>query len=67
MFDDKTTNRNDRGIPDKAKVIQVIRVEAIRGEGTDDDPVRKVFQYWSFQGNLLAEYDTIVERIYVSE
>ena len=63
MTDDKKTNQrmNDGGVPDKAKVIQVIRVEAIRGEGTDDDPVRRVYQYWSFQGALLAENDTLYD------
>ena len=42
---------------DKAKVIQVIETESIRGAGTEDDPVRIVKQYWDFDGNLLAEND----------
>lgn len=40
---------------DSAKVIQVIVTTALRGEGTEKDPVRIVTQYWDFKGNLLAE------------
>ena len=47
--------------PQRAKVMQVIRTEATRGTGdpeTMDDPVRLVYQYWSLDGMLLAEYDS---------
>lgn len=39
---------------DRAKVIQVIVTEAIEGRGTEDDPVRTIYQYWDFDGTLLA-------------
>lgn len=42
---------------DKAKVIQVIVTEALRGEGTKTDVCRCVMQYWDFDGRLLAEND----------
>lgn len=42
---------------DSAKVIQVIRTEALKGKGTPDDKCRIVKQYWDFDGNLLAEND----------
>jgi len=42
---------------DGAKVIQVIETKTIKGLGTQNDPVRFVFQYWDFDGNLLAERD----------
>lgn len=42
---------------DSAKVIQVIVTTALKGEGTEKDPVRIVTQYWDFKGNLLAEAD----------
>lgn len=48
---------------DFARVIQVIetRLER-RGSGKDkDDPIRIVTQYWSLEGELLAEVDPIVE------
>lgn len=46
-----------------AKVIQVIEVEEKRGKGIVGDPVRRVMQYWSFDGELLAENDpTLTER-----
>jgi len=44
---------------DKAKVIQVIQTESIIGYGTKEDPVRHIYQYWDFEGKLLAKHDTI--------
>lgn len=41
--------------------MQVIAVACERGFGRDDDPIRKVFQYWSLDGRLLAERDMINE------
>lgn len=43
-----------------AKVIQVIETEVTRGKGVDDDPLRGVMQYWSLDGELLAESDPLV-------
>lgn len=43
-----------------AKVIQVIEVELKRGKGVEDDPIRGVLQYWSLDGDLLAENDPVV-------
>lgn len=42
---------------DSAEVIKVIRTTALRGTGTKDDMSRIVTQYWSLEGELLAEYD----------
>lgn len=55
MFEKKETAR-PRGT-DSAHVEQVIVTEAIVGCGTDNDPVRSVKQYWSFDGDLLAIND----------
>lgn len=44
---------------DEARVIQVIETKALRGAGTPDDLVRVVTQYWSLDGELLAESDPI--------
>lgn len=43
---------------DEVKVIKVIRTESIIGDGTEKDPVRRIYQYWDFKGNLLAKNDT---------
>jgi hypothetical protein len=41
-----------------AKVIQVIRVEAMRGLGQKpNDPVRGAIEYYTLDGVLLAEVD----------
>lgn len=44
---------------DEAKVIQVIKTTLTRrGSGKNDtDPIRIVTQYWSLDGELLAEVD----------
>lgn len=40
---------------DGAKVIQVIETRALKGKGTRDDPCYISFQYWSLDGEFLAE------------
>lgn len=43
---------------DSAKVIQVIETKALRGKGENElDMCRTVTQYWSIEGELLAEHD----------
>ena len=46
---------------DKAKVIKVIKTESLIGRGIPEDPVRQIYQYWDFKGNLLAKHDTLDE------
>lgn len=48
---------------DKAEVIQVIRTISLLGDGTEKDPARFIYQYWDFEGNLLASHDTLDEAI----
>lgn len=43
--------------PRLAEVVQVIHVLATKGDGADENPVRLVRQFWSFDGTLLAESD----------
>lgn len=43
--------------PQKVELIEVIHTEAARGDGTEENPVRIVHQYWDKAGNLLAEND----------
>ncbi|WP_323081566.1 hypothetical protein [Limosilactobacillus reuteri] len=45
--------------PSKAELIEVIHTVATRGKGVHGDPIRNVDQYWSKDGELLAEKDTI--------
>lgn len=42
-----------------AKVVQVIETMTNIGKGTEKDPCRHLIEYWDFEGNKLAEYDTI--------
>lgn len=39
------------------KVVQVILVETVTGEGTKEDPLRVIYEYWSLDGVLLAVSD----------
>ena len=43
--------------PRMARLLEVIEVISNRGSGTEEDPYRKVVQYWSKAGELLAESD----------
>lgn len=48
---------------DKAKVIKVIQTESMLGREIPEDPVRILYQYWVFKGNLLANHDTLKDNI----
>lgn len=47
---------------DKAKVIKVIFTESAIGNGTPENPVRFLYQYWDFKGKLLAKHDTLKDE-----
>ncbi len=49
--------------PDSVKLIRVIETKTLRGAGTMDDPARIVTQYWSLDGELLADDDTYIKPI----
>ena len=40
-----------------AKRIEVIEIELENGEGTEESPLWSVTQYWSLDGEMLAEKD----------
>lgn len=43
----------------EVRVIQVVETRLRRlGKGTAEDPFRELRQYWSLDGELLAEVDT---------
>lgn len=46
-----------------AEEITMIHVVASRGDGSPENIVRKVDQYWSKNGELLAEKDNFPVRI----
>lgn len=49
------------------EVIQVVRTRLrTRGEGVQGDPIRAIEQFWSLDGELLAENDTWVPDAEVS-
>ena len=40
-----------------SRVIEVIRTSSLFGDGTKENPVREIIQYWSLEGKLLATHD----------
>jgi len=46
----------------KARVIQVIEVQSLRGMGIPEDVLRNVFEYFSFDGEKLSERDPWMEE-----
>jgi len=42
---------------DGARIIEVIRVEFVRGGGTTDELLRTCYRYYDPSGGLLAEFD----------
>ncbi len=58
---DKENNTVRPNGTDSAKVIQVIETRSSRGRGTENDLSRQVVQYWSMEGELLAEKDPYTE------
>lgn len=50
-------NRNKHSHIKNTEVIQVIRTVSFYGNGTEDNPNRYIYQYWSLEGQLLATID----------
>jgi len=44
---------------DKARVIEVVETTLLRRGNGETEPVRIIIQYWSREGYLLAEHDTL--------
>ena len=40
-----------------AQVVTVIKTAVAIGAGTNEDPNRYLYQYWSLEGELLAQND----------
>ena len=48
---------------DAVEIMKVIKTTSIIGYGTEKDPVRLIYQYWDFEGNMLASNDTLINEI----
>lgn len=46
-----------RSMVNSVKIIQVIEVKSVMGEGVDYDPMREVVQFFNMEGKILATYD----------
>lgn len=45
--------------PSRVEVVEVIFVSTDRGDGSPENPHRSVSQYWSKDGRLLADSDSL--------
>ncbi|MBF7028909.1 hypothetical protein ISP03_02360 [Staphylococcus kloosii] len=43
--------------PETVNVIKVIQVVALRGNGTEENPTRRVVQYYNLEGEFIFECD----------
>lgn len=48
---------------DKAEIMTVIHTQSIRGTGLGDDLIRLVDEYWTLDGTLLAENDSLATSL----
>ena len=48
---------------EEVKIVEVIKVELVRGNGVKGSPVRKVIQYWDLKGNLINDDDVYLKDI----
>ena len=46
---------------EKAQLVEVIKIELDKGEGTEKSPFRGVVQYWTLDGKLITEIDKLKE------
>ena len=46
---------------EKAQLVEVIKIELGKGEGTEKSPFRVVVQYWTLDGKLITEIDKLKE------
>jgi len=59
MIESKTKAPLETKPTSSAKVITVIETISVIGSGTPDNPLRHMIRYWSLDGDLLAEHDTV--------
>lgn len=53
--------KNFQTTPYQLKIVEVIFLEILRGDGTKENPTRYVYQYWTKNGDLIAEIDTLTD------
>ena len=57
MSENKKTARPNG--TDSATITMVIKTESMCGSGVMGDPVRKLIQYWTLTGQLIATIDPL--------
>lgn len=51
--------KTELGQVSEVKIVELIQVIFIRGDGTIESPIRTVKQYWTKDGKLVAEVDSL--------
>lgn len=47
----------------KAQIVKVIKTKTSVGNGTKEDPVRTIVQYWGRDGELICTKDPVNEKV----
>lgn len=42
---------------DRVRIVELIEIEAVKGQGTEKDPIRRVKSYWTKDGKIIAEIE----------
>jgi hypothetical protein len=50
-----------------AKIIKVLKIEVNEGDGTNNDPIRRVAYIISMSGDVLAKIGDDIERMFAGE
>lgn len=45
------------------QIIEVVKTKTSVGNGTEEDPVRTVVQYWDKEGKLIGTEDPIMSKV----
>lgn len=43
--------------PDSVEIVKLIKIKAVRGNGSESNPVRRVELYYTLEGEFLYEID----------
>lgn len=50
-------SKNEHRPPEMVEVIKMIKIDFVKGNGTEGDPVRNEQRYYDMDGNLVFEVD----------
>jgi hypothetical protein len=52
---------NKNQLVTEVKVVKLIRTKQVIGDGTNENLIREVYQFWDFNGHLIFTFDPTLE------